>query len=62
MFKRAIIKMTFTVDLDALPGWGHQPEDWVKLIQREFLAQSHYGARATVDSVKIEPKALANAR
>jgi hypothetical protein len=61
MFKRAEITMTFSVDLDAVPGWGHTPEDWIALIKREFCQQSHYNTEARVDVVTVKRKELQHA-
>jgi hypothetical protein len=45
----------FTADLDGVPGWGHQPEDWIALATREFDRQTHYHTKAEVLSVEVIP-------
>ncbi|QKC99218.1 hypothetical protein [Mesorhizobium sp. NZP2298] len=55
MFKRAKIVMEFEVDLDMLPGWGHTTGDWVDLINRNFLLQTHYNAESRVVSADVGP-------
>lgn len=40
--KRITITMQFEVNLDLVPGWGHEAQDWIEIIQREFLRQRSY--------------------
>jgi hypothetical protein len=40
--KRTTITLQFSVNLDLLPGWGHEVQDWIDLIQRDFLRQDAY--------------------
>lgn len=42
MTKRVEFLIRFAVDLDMVPGWGHQSEDWRELIKRNLLINSHY--------------------
>jgi hypothetical protein len=56
MFKQAEITIKYTVDLDAVPGWGHEPEDWINLAKEPVLRQSHYNTSAEVVSVEVKPK------
>ena len=55
MFKRAEFVIKFSVDLDAVPGWGDKPDDWIALATREFERQSHYNTKAEVVSVDVSP-------
>lgn len=55
MKKRVKINLTFTADLDQVPGWGHTPEDWVKYLQTcEVMKQTHYNVAMDVKWVVIE--------
>jgi hypothetical protein len=53
--KRAKITMTFEVDLDQVPGWGHDTSDWIALIRRDFDRQSHYNTASEVVEIREEP-------
>ena len=51
--KRFEIIIKFTGDLDSVPGWGHEPQDWVDLITQQFRRQTHYRTSADVQAVRI---------
>jgi hypothetical protein len=46
--KRASFTIKYTVDLDAVPGWGHSVTDWIALAQAGVLRQQHYNTSAEV--------------
>ena len=50
---RAIIHLTFSADLDRVPGWGHQPNDWADLVRRELERNSHYNTKVEIKSVEV---------
>lgn len=56
MFQKAEITIKYTVDLDPVPGWGDNPDDWVRLATEAVLRQSHYNTSADVVSVKVRTK------
>jgi hypothetical protein len=53
MTQRVNILLTFSADLDRVPGWGYDPKDWVELVERELLKNSHYNTDVDVRSVWI---------
>jgi hypothetical protein len=55
-FKRTRILVAFEADLDVVPGWGHQPVDWINLFTKETKLQSGYNTTATVLSVEVKDK------
>ena len=44
-FKKCKFTIEFEADLDAVRGWGYEPEDWHNLAVREFERQSHYNTK-----------------
>ena len=50
--KRTKITLTFEVDLDMVPGWGRDPDDWVAYLERHAMLQKHYNPTFTVLSVE----------
>lgn len=48
---RSVIEVTILIDL--LPGWGHQPEDHVKHIER-FLSETIPHYKPTVKLLRTE--------
>jgi hypothetical protein len=54
--ERAFIHMTFSVDLDPVPGFGHQVEDWVSYV-RSALADrnSHYNPKVEITETGTIP-------
>lgn len=46
MKKRVKFIIEYEVDLDSVPGWGHQVEDWVELATCGVLRQTHYNTTA----------------
>lgn len=56
MNRRFEIVIKFTGDLDMLPGWGHDPKDWVDLATASVLRQTHYNTAAEVVSTKPESR------
>ena len=56
MFKRARIIIAVEVDLDAVPGWGHEATDWVNLIVEPINRQSHYNTSCEVLSIEERAK------
>lgn len=59
MFKRARIRLTFEADLDGVPGWGNQVEDWVNLVRSQLIQNSHYNPTIFFTSVSVGPSAKA---
>lgn len=49
---RVDITMKFSVNLDLVPGFGHEAGDWIKFIQREFMRQKHYHAECDVLNIE----------
>lgn len=43
---QAKFTVEYTVDLDGVPGWGYEVEDWIKLAKREIELQGHYNTSA----------------
>jgi hypothetical protein len=52
MKKRVEITLKFSADLDQVPGWGHEPKDWIDLVKRELTRNDHYNTQ--VDMLKVE--------
>jgi len=46
--RQAEFTIKFKVDLDGVPGWGHNVEDWQKLAMAGILKQGHYHTEAEV--------------
>ena len=53
MKKRVSISLTFSADLDMVPGWGHQPEDWANMIKSDLCRNSHYDTEVDIHSVQV---------
>jgi hypothetical protein len=53
MYKRVKFLVEFEVNLDSLPGWGHQVEDWQKLVMEDFLRQTCYKPEARVVELEV---------
>jgi len=47
----------FTADIDPVPGWGDDPQDWINLATKDFLNQDHYHTTAEVLDVKVLDRA-----
>jgi hypothetical protein len=56
MQKRVIINLTFSADLDMVPGWGHTADDWVALVKRELERNGHYNPDCLVHTVHVVNK------
>jgi hypothetical protein len=52
---RVRIEVLFYADLDRVPGWGHQPADWVKLITTTLERNEHYNTSVIIGDVDIIP-------
>jgi hypothetical protein len=51
MFPRRQVTLTVTIDLDPVPGWGDNPEDYRALTQRLLDgAISHYRPTVTIEA------------
>jgi|TARA_R110002012_G_scaffold54975_1_gene140502 hypothetical protein len=46
----------FTADLDSVPGFLHNPEDWHGMAMREVLRQTHYDTEAKLVTSEIVEK------
>jgi len=53
--ERFEITIKYTVDRDAIPGWGHQPENWIDLATHAVSIQTHYHPEIEVMSVATLP-------
>jgi hypothetical protein len=51
--RRCRILIEYEVDLDAVPGWGYAPADWIELAVSNVTRQSHYNTTYTVRGVSI---------
>jgi hypothetical protein len=61
MTRRVKINLTFSADLDGVPGWGHQPQDWVDLIRHELMRNAHYRTEVEIHSVEVRhPQSIPN--
>ena len=49
--KRVVIEVEFTADLDMVPGWGHEPQDWVDLIENALNVNKHYNTETKILNV-----------
>ena len=56
MKKRVEIKLKFSADLDAVPGWGYDPQDWVNYVNNALSRQSHYNTKVDIESVDVSTK------
>lgn len=53
MKRRIVFTVVFEADMDSVPGWGYQPEDWHKLATAHFNQQSHYNTKSTVVASQV---------
>lgn len=58
MKKRIKFIVTFEVDLDLIPGPYHEPNDWLNMVQNDFMLQAHYNARCYVHTEPYQIKPL----
>ena len=56
MSSRVKIELTFEADLDMVPGWGYEPEDWVNYVTQNLMTNRHYNPCVTVHKVEKEGK------
>lgn len=54
MKRRAEIVIKYMVDLDSVPGWGYDPNDWVRLATESVVRQKHYNTSAEVVSINVD--------
>jgi hypothetical protein len=56
MKRRAHITLTYSTDLDMVPGWGHDAEDFVKLIEDVLVTNSakHYNPKVHVHGIVVQ--------
>lgn len=53
--KKERIRIFVEVNLDPIPGWGHEPKDFVEHIQFTLNnAYSHYEPKVSFDQLLIE--------
>jgi hypothetical protein len=52
-FKKCKFTIEYEVDLDAIKGWGYEPEDWHALAMEPITRQSHYNTKAKVVASEI---------
>lgn len=57
---RAHFTIKFSVDLDAIPGWGHKVEDWIRLATEGVMRQSHYNVSYEVVEIVEERNYVGN--
>lgn len=60
--RKAKFVVEYTVDLDGVPGWGYQPEDWIKLATDSVSRQTHYNTSFEVKSVEVIPATAAKSQ
>jgi hypothetical protein len=53
MKKRVRFTVEFEADLDMVPGWGYEPEDWHVLAMHEFKRYTRYATTARVVSSQV---------
>jgi len=58
--RRAVISLTFSTDMDMIPGWGHEIEDWTNLVNRALMQQSHYNPSVEIHSAEARPMRFDN--
>jgi len=58
--KRVKFTITFEVDLDLVPGVFHNASDWVNMVQRDFLRQTHYNACTSIVRAPVEVQSFDN--
>ena len=49
--KRVRIQITFTSNLDMVPGWGYDPADWADYVKMELGRQAHYKPTVEINDV-----------
>lgn len=50
LFPKRRVRMIVEADLDPIPGWGHEAEDWRAMIQRELDSiAGHYHPTVTIE-------------
>lgn len=54
MKRRAEIVIKYMVDLDSVPGWGYDPNDWVRLATESVVRQKHYNTSAEIVSINVD--------
>jgi hypothetical protein len=52
--RRCNICIEYAVDLDAVPGWGYAPDDWINLATEAVVRQSHYNTSYVVHGIVID--------
>jgi hypothetical protein len=52
--RRCDFIIKFSVDLDAVPGWGYTPADWIGLATKDVTRQTHYNGTYDVLSVSVD--------
>jgi hypothetical protein len=52
-FKKCKFTIEYEVDLDAVAGWGYDPEDWHALAMEQVTRQTHYNTKARVVASEI---------
>ena len=50
--QRVKITLAFEADLDMIPGWGHEPKDWVAYVENCLSGNQHY--HPTTQIVNVE--------
>lgn len=53
MKNRVSIKLTFSIDLDMVPGLFHDPQDWVDLVQSKLMEQHHYNLKVEIHYTEV---------
>jgi hypothetical protein len=55
--RRVTIALAFSVDLDRVRGFGHEPDDWCKWVRSQLERQNcHYRPRVDFISVQVRSK------
>lgn len=54
--RRVTFQLEFSVDLDPVPGWGFEPQDWKDYIKVNLSRDSHYNPEILFKGWKVKTK------
>jgi hypothetical protein len=52
--QRVTFQIQFSTDLDPIPGWGNDPDDWKAYIIDQLMRQHHYNPTVKILSAKVD--------
>lgn len=52
--QRVAITLTFSADLDRMPGWGFDPKDWADLVEDTLTRQKHYKPEVDLQQIQVQ--------